>query len=196
MSNPTDIPDHSTEGAAAAATAAASNALKAFVPDAVAPADEPLDTNGLHNGGTLDDTGAVPKKMAPASEDGDVDEEVDADMVSEEVVDEEENLFHTLEEETKVKAMQEMVDQPKAVEAAPRLLQTALKEGQVKADDSEEESDKERETKAADSSPDKPASSEHHVHKRVSSPSAIAFANLRACNDCFSPYGFAHSCRL
>jgi hypothetical protein len=159
MSNPTDIPDHQTEGAAA--TAAASDALKASVPEAVTLPAEPLDTNG-HNGGGLD---AVPTKMAPASEDGDIDEEIDADVVSKEVVDEEEDLFHTLEEETKVKAMQEIIDQPKAVEAAPRLLQTALKEGQVKADDSEEESDKEKETKVY--SPDKPVSSEHHVHKRV-----------------------------
>jgi hypothetical protein len=185
MSNPTDIPDHPTEGTATAA-AAASDALKASVPGAEAPPDEPLDTNG-HNGGSLDDKVAIPTKMAPAaSEGGDVDEEIDADMVSEEVVDEEENLFHTLEEETKVKAMQEIVDQPKAVEAAPRLLQTALKEGQVKADDSEEESDKEREIKA--DSPDKPASAEHHVHKRVSSRQArkyLYLAILRDCNDLF-----------
>jgi hypothetical protein len=163
MSNPTDIPDHQTEGAAA--TAAASDSLKASVPEAVTMPAEPLDTNGHKGGCGLDDTVAVPTKMAPASEDGDIDEEIDADVVSEEVVDEEEDLFHTLEEETKVKAMQEIIDQPKAVEAAPRLLQTALKEGQVKADDSEEESDKEKETKA--DSPDKPVSSEHHVHKRV-----------------------------
>jgi hypothetical protein len=77
------------------------------------------------------------------------------------VPDDEENLFISLEEQEKAHAA--ALEQPKAVEAAPRLLQAALKEGQVKADESEEESDKEKEI-----SPDKNVSSpEPHIHKRV-----------------------------
>jgi hypothetical protein len=87
---------------------------------------------------------------------------VDDDAVENETPDEEENLFMSLEEQEKADAEAAALNQPKAVEAAPRLLQAALKEGQVKADESEEESDKE-----AASEQKQPVSPEPHIHKRV-----------------------------
>jgi hypothetical protein len=79
------------------------------------------------------------------------------DTAEDDTPDEEENLFLSLEEQEKAAAV--ALDQPKALESAPRLLQAALKGGQVKADESEEESDKEKDQK--------PASPEPHIHKRV-----------------------------
>ena len=93
----------------------------------------------------------------------------DDDDNAEEVVveeDEEENLLMSLEEKAEQEADHE-IHQPNAVEEAPRLLQAALKEGQVKADESEEE-DNVAHTAVA-------ASPEVHVHKRVRRMMSLAF---------------------
>jgi hypothetical protein len=80
--------------------------------------------------------------------------------------DEEENLFITLEHEKEIEDLEEKLHphaQPKAVEAAPTLLRAALEKGQVKAEDSEEESDKEKAELPA-----KKEAEEPHYHARVS----------------------------
>ena len=84
---------------------------------------------------------------------------------------EEDALFTTIEHEQEEQETQD-VPQPKDVTAAPRLLQKALEVGQVKADASEEDSDKEASTqeekKAEQEAQKQPASPEKHVHHRVS----------------------------
>ena len=101
------------------------------------------------NGGLKEDTTSSTKEEEEEEED------------EPEAPDEEENLFITLEEQEKAQADALLLkQQPKAVEAAPRLLQAALKEGQVKVDESEEESDTALAVK-------KPESPEPHIHKRV-----------------------------
>lgn len=110
-------------------------------------------------------------------EEDDIDDDDDIDgekNVSNVPLDDEENLFNTLEHEQEEMILASQLYQPKAVASAPRLLQAALKEGQVKADDSEEESDQEKQAMesggeaAAAASPEKVASlSDHHIHKRV-----------------------------
>lgn len=101
-------------------------------------------------GGTATTNGHAENGAAKIS----VDDEEDNEEPEPDVPDEEENLFITLEEQEKEAHLAD--PQPKAVEAAPRLLQTALKEGQVQADESEEEEE------AAEEAPPEP-----HVHKRV-----------------------------
>ena len=133
-------------------------------------------TNGHSTGGSA--------AAASAAENGD---EADADAdgtelmrVDEEGADEEEALFAELEkqeEEEEGKAF----EQPRDYHAAPKLLQKDLETGAVKADDSEEESDREHGgTALADGSlktaaaavavaeESKPAVvSSHHIHGRV-----------------------------
>ena len=158
MSNPTELvndggsaeqQDASKKPAAAAEGITTMNGTK----------DTPHDApNGLAP--AINGDIALPKDnndAAGAKVDGILEEEEEAEIEP----DEEENLFITLEEQEK--ALAAALDQPKAVEAAPRLLQAALKEGQVKADESEEESDKEKEM-----SPVKVAAPEPHIHMRVS----------------------------
>ena len=103
-------------------------------------------------------------KVENIADEEDADEE---DANDPEVPDEEENLFLELEQEKEKEEQEELLHphaQPKAVEAAPRLLQAALKEGQVRASDSEEESDKEK-----TASPEKKKEEEEpHYHKRES----------------------------
>ena len=92
--------------------------------------------------------------------------EMDIDAEDFDVPDEEENLFILIEKEKEKEIEEEMAhphSQPKTLDAAPRLLQAALKEGQVKNSDSEEESDKERAT-----SPEKKEEILPHYHKRES----------------------------
>jgi hypothetical protein len=87
-------------------------------------------------------------------------------LVKEEDDDEEEHLLMSLEEKAEQEADHLMIHQPKTVEEAPKLLQAALKGGQVKADESEEE---EEEEEAAEDVAHAAvaASPEVHVHKRV-----------------------------
>ncbi|GKY91643.1 hypothetical protein MPSEU_000136200 [Mayamaea pseudoterrestris] len=74
-----------------------------------------------------------------------------------EVDDAEEALFANLEHEEEEEAARQALLQPKDISVAPALLRKALEDGQVKADESEEESDKE--VKKAESP-------EPHVHSR------------------------------
>jgi hypothetical protein len=97
--------------------------------------------------------------------------EDDEYIVEEAVVeeDEEENLLMSLEEKAEQDADHE-IHQPNAVEEAPRLLQAALKDGQVKADESEEEEDNVAHAAVA-------ASPEVHVHKRVRRTMSLVFVS-------------------
>lgn len=124
------------------------NGTKSSATEDIATNDS-LETNGHEP--TMDDCEEVTNE---SNEEDDVE-----DTAEEDIPDEEENLFLSLEEQEKATAV--VLDQPKALEAAPRLLQAALKGGEVKADESEEESDKEKDQK--------PASPEPHIHKRVRS---------------------------
>lgn len=76
----------------------------------------------------------------------------------EEGAEEEDELFTNIEKEEATQ--QAVVEQPKDVKAAPKLLQKALEAGQVQPSDSEQEEEKETEVK-------KPESPEGHVHPRV-----------------------------
>jgi len=93
-----------------------------------------------------------------------------------EEIDEEEKIFIDLEEKQKEEEEKEKAvhphSQPKEIKAAPKLLQAALKKGEVKADESEEESEKEHEVSAKNAEEKKnedgtPATSESHVHQRA-----------------------------
>lgn len=64
--------------------------------------------------------------------------------IEEDVEDEEDALFTSLEKEQEKEEMEHPHEQPKDYHVAPKLLQQALEKGEVKADDSEEESDKEK----------------------------------------------------
>jgi hypothetical protein len=88
----------------------------------------------------------------------------DEEMLVKEEDDEEEHLLMSLEEKAEQEADHLMIHQPKTVEEAPKLLQAALKGGQVKADESEEE---EEEEAVEDVAHAVAASPEVHVHKRV-----------------------------
>jgi hypothetical protein len=97
------------------------------------------------------------------------DDEMEEEDDEEEVPDEEEQIFISLEQQKEQEDLEEALHphaQPKDVTAAPVLLQRALKEGQVKADESEEESDKEK--KAPVEEAKAPPSPEPHYHQRVS----------------------------
>jgi len=98
------------------------------------------------------------------SADDEVDDiaKVDDDDI-EEGASEEDALFSTIEKEQEAHGLPE---QPREVTAAPRLLQSALKAGEVKESDSDEE--KKDSGEEAEKSGEKVVSVEHHVHQRVS----------------------------
>jgi len=75
--------------------------------------------------------------------------------------DAEEALFSNLEQDADGADGQGQ-EQPKSLEAAPKLLQKALEKGEVQASDSEQESDKDHEDERKE-----PASPQRHVHQRV-----------------------------
>jgi hypothetical protein len=81
------------------------------------------------------------------------------------VVDDEENLLMTLEEKAQHELDETVMQQPKAIEEAPRLLQAALKDGKVKADESEEEEEKDNAVTATTAA----ASMAPQIHARVRS---------------------------
>lgn len=76
---------------------------------------------------------------------------------------EEDALFSTIEMEQEA---QDLPEQPDEVTAAPRLLQKALTDGEVKETDSDEE--KKDNGEVVEQPADTAESGEHHVHKRVS----------------------------
>jgi hypothetical protein len=73
--------------------------------------------------------------------------------------DEEEALFVAMEKDEESKDALRTHPQPKDVKAAPKLLQSAIEQGQVNPDDSESDSEQVGST-IADSEP-------HHAHARV-----------------------------
>jgi hypothetical protein len=91
------------------------------------------------------------------------DSSVDGNVVDDhnsEGAEEEEALFESMEKDNEKEEAEHLQDQPNDVKSAPRLLQSALEQGQVKSDDSESEDEK----KVVD----KPSSPEtHHPHARV-----------------------------
>eukprot|EP00339_Tiarina_fusa_P009058 CAMPEP_0117045226 /NCGR_PEP_ID=MMETSP0472-20121206/31288_1 /TAXON_ID=693140 ORGANISM="Tiarina fusus, Strain LIS" /NCGR_SAMPLE_ID=MMETSP0472 /ASSEMBLY_ACC=CAM_ASM_000603 /LENGTH=818 /DNA_ID=CAMNT_0004757147 /DNA_START=281 /DNA_END=2737 /DNA_ORIENTATION=+ len=108
------------------------------------------------------DTGATNDDAVKEEE-----EEADDGEAVEEGADEEDALFSALEKQDETEAPQ---DQPKKVEAAPKLLQSALTEGKVKLEDSESEEDvkiKAEEKKGEDEKEEK-ETADHHVHARES----------------------------
>jgi hypothetical protein len=84
------------------------------------------------------------------------------DLAVEEGAAEEDALFSQMEQTT---TEQEQVQQPRDVQAAPKLLQQALQAGQVQPSDSEQESDHEEPTKAEAEAAK--AAKQPHVHPRV-----------------------------
>jgi hypothetical protein len=140
---------------------------------------ESYDSSGTTNGHGGPTTAPAGASSAEADADADGTELM---RVDEEGADEEEALFAELEkqEEEEGKAF----EQPKDYHAAPKLLQKDLETGAVKADDSEEESDREHVAVPADGSnvaatalaattAEEPppaaavVSSHHHIHGRV-----------------------------
>ena len=92
----------------------------------------------------------------------------DKPAVSEEddVPDEEENFLQNIENEEAKKEECASHVQPSDAAAAPRLLQDALKKGDVKAEDSEEE--KKDEGKKEEDANAAASGGDEHVHQRVS----------------------------
>jgi hypothetical protein len=104
---------------------------------------------------------------------GDLDDEDDVNddgqSVKSEGADEEDALFSTLEMKVEEEEAAHPMEQPSDATAAPKLLQAALKQGEVKMDDSEhgeaaaiEEEKKKGEAKEGDNGGD------DHIHHRVS----------------------------
>ena len=96
------------------------------------------------------------ESLAPPDND---DEPTNESNTDDDVDESEEALFVSLEHEEEEEAARHALEQPKDAAMAPTLLRKALAEGAVKADESEDESDKDT---------NKPASPEPHLHARVS----------------------------
>jgi hypothetical protein len=98
-------------------------------------------------------------------------EEEEPTEEKEEGADEEDELFTNLEkeEETRLLFSPSLPSQPKDVQAAPKLLQKALEDGQVQASDSEQESDGEKNASVKGDADEKKdgASEGPHIHQRV-----------------------------
>lgn len=128
--------------------------------------DKDVTLNGIENEHLLETNGTLSNTVISTMkvENPECDEKCEVE--DSDVPDEEENLFLTLEEQ-KEKEQKEITIhphvQPKAVEAAPRLLQAAIKDGQVRASDSEEDSDKEKLASSEATKDEQP-----HYHKRDS----------------------------
>jgi hypothetical protein len=91
------------------------------------------------------------------------DSSADGDVVDDEKsegAEEEEALFVAMEKDNEKDEAEHLQDQPNDLKSAPKLLQSALEQGQVKSDDSDSEGEK----KVVE----KPSSPEtHHPHARV-----------------------------
>jgi len=92
-----------------------------------------------------------PSKSAKTEDDNDDDQKS--------VGAEEEALFVAMEKDEESKDSLHLHTQPKDVKAAPKLLQSAIKQGQVKPDDSESDSEQPDSTK--------PDPEPHHAHSRT-----------------------------
>lgn len=133
--------------------------------------------NGIESSPTLggsNNAGSSAATTAPSSAETagvTVTEEAGEDDEEEEKVedDEEEALFVTLEQQEEEELHRAVDQQPTDIHAAPRLLQKALEEGQVKADDSEEDTPKEVISQPVQGVPNPHDKASHpHVHHRVS----------------------------
>ena len=101
---------------------------------------------------------------------GDDDDDVAVPEAKEEGADEEDALFTALEEQDQKE--HEHDHQSKDLKAAPKMLQDAIKGGQVEMDDSESEEEKPAEKKEEDAAAavkTEEVGDHHHVHARVSS---------------------------
>ena len=135
-------------------------------------------------------------KVQPVEE-----EEDEAPDVQEEGADEEEALFTSLEKQQEEEEREALAKeaQPKDVQAAPKLLQAALAQGQVKADESEEESDIEKKSpvkkpteaaaETADGKSPEAVGSDHHVHHRVRSNQSVQWRISCSPTKCPSSVG-------
>lgn len=116
------------------------------------------------NGGATTEIVASSEPKLPSTNDksnaDEGDEEDDMKTPEEQEDDEEEKLFEKLEHDEEEEEATHPHDQPSDVKAAPKLLQKALEQGQVKPDDSEDEAEKKDESGDAPKSPE-------HKHARV-----------------------------
>ena len=74
-----------------------------------------------------------------------VEEDEDAKIDDDDESAKEEAIFIAMEKDQEMEDAAHPLSQPKAVEAAPKLLQSALEKGEVQADDSESDDDKKNE---------------------------------------------------
>lgn len=101
--------------------------------------------------------------------DNEVDNDVDNDDDQKSVgAEEEEALFVAMEKDEESKDALLPHSQPKDVKAAPKLLQSAIEQGEVPPDDSESDAEQPESTKT-DAEP-------HHAHARVRKISYCLFA--------------------
>lgn len=113
------------------------------------------------------------KPMADESAKAEKDSGSNGAEPQEEGADEEEALFVNIEHQQEENEAEEKVhphDQPRDIIEAPKLLQSALKDGQVKASDSEEDSIANNKDEVTPASPEQP-----HYHQRVSTHYAAQF---------------------
>lgn len=130
-------------------------------------------SNGVYheaNGGmvTLEKDTAGSIAAAEDFDDGDDDDNDDVQSVKSEGADEEDALFSTLEHEVEEEEAAHPMEQPSDATSAPKLLQAALKQGEVKMDDSEHGEVAAIEEKKKGDSKDGDSGGDDHIHRRVS----------------------------
>jgi hypothetical protein len=116
-------------------------------------------TNAVKSEKDVSESEMREKKAEKKMEDEPFDEGETNDDKMSDGAEEEEALFVKLEEDEERQESKQLHDQPKDVNAAPKLLQSALEQGQIKPDDSESEDEKKKTETAAPP--------EHHHHARV-----------------------------
>lgn len=114
--------------------------------------DDPRECNPLTG-----KKGSKNEPLRPVKKNGDdVDNDDDQKSLG---VEDEEALFVAMEKDEESRDARLPHSQPKDVKAAPKLLQSAIEQGEVKPDDSESDSEQQDATKT-DAEP-------HHAHARV-----------------------------
>lgn len=117
------------------------------------------------------------KRVSMAVKDDNTDDDDGGQSVKSEGAEEEDALFETLEKEVEQEEAAHPMEQPSDTTAAPKLLQDALKQGQVKLDDSEHgdfapnDEEKRGEAKVDGKGGD------DHIHQRVSEAFCMHFAS-------------------
>jgi hypothetical protein len=113
-------------------------------------------------------------------DDDDDDDAIDDDgqSVKSEGADEEDALFSTLEHQVEEEEAAHPLEQPTDATAAPKLLQAALKQGEVQMDDSEhgEGTAVQQEKAKVESTKDGNSGGDDHIHHRVSEYGVFFFA--------------------